>query len=145
MATPEPEVGDISAQMDKPVTRQLVEKIYQKAITDGAEIISRMWPSAVEQKRSAVAELGFPTNSEEWLKNSTAALSEKQIKSIAATHRKAIKKHLPSLATYRPSELVIASLQAAWEPYAELLLRAAKSEPGGEFRQNQAGANQARV
>lgn len=132
MATPEPEVGDNSAQMDKPVTRQFVERIYQKAIADEAEIISRMWPSAGEQ-RSAVAELGFPASSEEWLKNSTHPLSEKQIKSVAAAHRKTVKKHLPRLTRYRPSELAIASLQAAWEHYTELLLSAAKSVAGADF------------
>jgi hypothetical protein len=119
--------------MDKPVTRQLVEKIYQKAIADETEIISRMWPSAGEQKRSAVADLGFPPSSEVWLKNSTHPLSEKQVKSVAADHRKTVKKHLPSLTTYRPSEMVIASLQAAWEPYADLLLNAAKSVGGADF------------
>ena len=115
------------------MTRRLVEKIYEKAIADEAEVISQMWPSAAEQKRNAVAALGFPPSSEEWLRKRANPLSDAQIKSVAADHRKTVKKHLPSLTRYRPSELVLANLQAAWEPYAELLLGAAKSLAGQNF------------
>jgi hypothetical protein len=111
---------------------ELVRRIYQKAVSDEAAVVQG-WSNASEDKKQAVTELGFPPSSEELLRNSANPLLEKQIKSVAAAHRSTIKKHLPSLTTYRPSELVIASLQAAWEPYAELLLRAAKSMAGADF------------
>jgi hypothetical protein len=109
------------------VTRKRVQRTYQKAVSDETGIIQR-WPNAMEDKKRAVSELGFPPSSEEWLRKSANPLLEKQIKSIAAAHRTAIKNQLPSLTRYRPSELVIASLQTAWECYAKLLLRVAKSK-----------------
>jgi hypothetical protein len=84
-----------------------------------------------------VAELGFPPSSEELLKNSTKPMPAKRIETVAAAHRTVIKKHLPSLTTYRPSELAISSLQAAWEPYAELMLRTANSIKGADFGEMQ--------
>jgi hypothetical protein len=113
-------------------TPKLVQRIYQKAVSDEAGVIQR-WSAAAADKKQAVSRLGFPSSSEEWLRNRANPLSDAQIQSVAANHRKAIKKHLPSLTTYRPSELVIANLHAAWEPYAELLLRAAKSAGGTDF------------
>lgn len=86
------------------MTRRLVEKIYEKAIADEAEVISQMWPSAAEQKRNAVAALGFPPSSEEWLRKRANPLSDAQIKSVAADHRKTVKKHLPSLTRYWSSQ-----------------------------------------
>ena len=113
-------------------TPELVQRIYQKAVSDEAGVIQR-WSAAAEDKKQAVSQLGFPSSSEELLRKRANPLSEAQIKSVAANHRKTIKKHLPSLATYRPSELVIASLLSAWEPYAELLLRKANSVAGEDF------------
>jgi hypothetical protein len=113
---------------------ELVQRIYRKAVSE-EEAIAQRWSHASEDKKQAVSELGFPPSSEEFLRNSANPLSEKQIKGVAAAHRTAINKHLPSVTTYKPSELVIASLQAAWEPYAELLLNGAKSVKGADLGQ----------
>lgn len=116
---------------------ELVQRIYQKAVSDEEAVLQR-WPYASEDKKVAVTELGFPPSSKELLRqygnrDSNSAYSEEQSKRIAPTHRGVIKKHLPSLTKYRPSELVIASLQKCWELYAKLLLESANSLAGRNF------------
>lgn len=113
---------------------ELLQRIYRKAVSDEEAIVQR-WSHASEDKKQAVSELGFPPSSEEFLRNSANPLSEQQIKSVAAAHCAATEKHLGSLTTYRPSELIVASLEAAWEPYAELLLSRAKSLKGADLGQ----------
>jgi len=121
----------------------LVQRIYQRGVSDEAVVLER-WGYAGEEKRRTVAELGFPSSSEKSLRqpgsrDRDSAYSEEQIKRIAAAHRAVIKKRLPSLAAYRPSQLAIATLQKCWEPYAKLLLESAKSLAGADFGDMKAG------
>jgi hypothetical protein len=50
----------MSAQMGKPKTRQLVAKIYRRAIADEAEVMSWIWPSACEHIKKCSGRAGIP-------------------------------------------------------------------------------------
>jgi hypothetical protein len=118
-------------------TPELVERIYQRAIADEAAAV-QLWPDAREYQRKMGAELGFSETAEAWIRKSRRANRQPQdvedeIERACSAHRAAVAKHLPKLVKYKPSELLVANLQKAWEPYAELLLDTAKSLQGNDF------------
>jgi hypothetical protein len=113
---------------------EFVERVYRRAVEDETRIL-RLWPDARAHKRTVVSELGFSLVAETWSKKPRAkrpaALLE--LAAIRVNHRDVIRKNMPQLGSYRPSELVIANLNEAWIPYADLLLQTVRIVDGADF------------
>ena len=111
-----------------------VRGIYRRAVRDESRIL-QLWPNARAHKRTVVSELGFSPFAERWIKKLGAKppATHQELAAIRAAHREVIRKHMPKLVEYRPSELLIANLHEGWMPYAELLLRTAHALVGADF------------
>jgi hypothetical protein len=109
---------------------RIVRRVFERAIQDEEQIL-RLWPKAREHKRKVVSELGFSPIAAEYLEKTGATKAD--IDRVRVAHQKAMKEIMPRLHGYRPSELILANLHEAWNPYAALILQTARLLPGADF------------
>jgi len=114
-----------------------VAATYHRALADEHSVLPLLPRAAAKDaKKKNVATLGFSSVAEQelerFLRKHLEPAQNPRVTAdrYRAAHREAMAKGMPG---HRPSELIHASLQECWIPYAELLLEEAARVEGNDF------------